>query len=185
MKKQMGFYFDQTRCIGCYACIVACKDWHDVSAGPNSWIRVKTIERGKFPDVFVSFLVAPCYHCADPVCVKVCPTKAIIKREEDGIVVVDRERCIGKKCSLCLQACPYDAPQFGEGENARMAKCDLCLDRWINGKKPICVDACPMRALDAGPLEELQAKYGRNVKAEGFTYHPIVRPSVVFKPKLE
>ena len=53
---QMGFYFDQTRCTGCYACVVACKDWHDVPAGPASWRKVATIEEGNFPDLFVAFL---------------------------------------------------------------------------------------------------------------------------------
>jgi len=52
---QMGFYFDQTRCIGCFTCIVACKDWHDIPAGPASWRWVHTIEKGKYPELFVSF----------------------------------------------------------------------------------------------------------------------------------
>ena len=58
---QMGFYFDQTRCIGCYACVVACKDWHDIPAGPASWMRVKTLELGKYPRPFVVHLPSPCY----------------------------------------------------------------------------------------------------------------------------
>lgn len=90
---QLGFYFDQTRCTGCYTCIIACKDWNDVAAGPASWRRVRTIERGEYPDLFVAFLSTACYHCAEPVCISVCPAKAITKREDDGIVVVDRDKC--------------------------------------------------------------------------------------------
>jgi anaerobic dimethyl sulfoxide reductase subunit B (iron-sulfur subunit) len=64
-----------------------------------------------------------------------------------------------------------------------MEKCDLCSDRWGEGKKPICVDSCPTRALDAGPLEELKIKYGTKLEAEGFIYSPQVKPAIIFKPK--
>jgi anaerobic dimethyl sulfoxide reductase subunit B (iron-sulfur subunit) len=182
---QTGLYFDQTRCTGCYACVVACKDWHDVPAGPASWCRVETIEKGKFPDVFVAFLARFCYHCAEPACVSACPVGAITKREEDGIVVVDREKCLGKdNCDMCLQACVYAAPQFGAEPNAKMQKCDLCIDRLAEGKQPICVAGCPMRALDAGPLDELLARYGEAREGEGFTYSAELKPSIVFKPKV-
>jgi len=180
----MGFYFDQTRCTGCFTCIVACKDWNDVDAGPASWRRVKTMEKGKYPDLFVAFLSATCYHCVEPECVSACPVNAISKRELDGVVVVDREACLGKdNCELCLQVCSYDAPQFGAEENAKMQKCDFCLDRLAEGKKPVCVDACPLRAMDAGPIEELMAKYGDIREAEGFVHSEKLIPSVVFKPK--
>lgn len=180
---QMGFYFDQTRCTGCFACVVACKDWHDVPAGPASWRRVMTIEKGEYPDLFVAFLSTACYHCVEPGCISACPADAISKRELDG-VVVDREACLGKdNCSLCLEECPYDAPQFGVEENAKMQKCDFCLDRLAQNKKPACVDACPMRALDAGPIEELRVKYGDTREAEGFVYSENLIPSTVFKPK--
>ncbi len=181
---QLAFYFDQTRCIGCYTCVVACKDWHDVPAGPASWRRVNTIERGKFPDVFVAFLSTSCYHCAEPACVSACPVDAISKRDQDGIVVVDRETCIGSECQMCLEACPYDAPQFGADENAKMQKCDLCIERWAEGRRPVCVDSCLTRALDAGFIEEMDAQYGSCKVAVGFTYDEMLRPSVIFKPKL-
>jgi anaerobic dimethyl sulfoxide reductase subunit B (iron-sulfur subunit) len=181
---QMGFYFDQTACINCYTCVVACKDWHDVPAGPASLIRVSTIEKGKCPEVSIHPMVNLCYHCGKPACVSTCPMGAITKREEDGIVVVDREMCQGKdNCSLCKDACPYDAPQFGAEENAKMQKCDFCFDRLAEGKKPACVDACLMRALDAGPIEDLRAKNGDIRETEGFVYGDECMPSIVFKPK--
>lgn len=181
---QLALYFDQTRCTGCYTCVVACKDWYDVPAGPASWIRVITIERGKYPEPFLAYLLTPCYHCAEPTCISACPVNAISKREQDGIVVVDREACLGRdNCQLCLEVCPYGSPQFGAEENAKMQKCDLCIDRWTEGKKPICVDSCPTRALDAGPIDEMRAKYGDSREAVGFTYDAKLSPSVIFKPK--
>lgn len=182
---QIGFYFDQTRCTGCGACIVACEDWHDVPAGTAKWMRVLYSEKGKCPEVFVSYLVMPCYHCVNPLCMPACPVKAISKRKQDGIVVVDKEACLGNaKCKVsCLKACPYDAPHFGPEPDAKMQKCDLCLERWAEEKKPICVEACPTRALDAGPLGELEASYGKVREAEGFIYSKKTAPSIVFKPK--
>ncbi len=183
---QLAYYFDQTRCTGCYTCTVACKDWHDVPAGPASWMRVATIERGKYPHPFLAYMASPCFHCAKPACVEACPVNAITKRKEDGIVVVDREKCLGKdQCELCLEACSYKSPQFGAEENAKMQKCDFCVDRWAEGKKPICIAGCPMRALDAGTIEEMQAKYGKARDATGFAYTDDLKPSVVFKPKLQ
>ena len=112
---------------------------------------------------------------------EVCPEDAITKRETDGIVLVDQDLCIG--CQMCKDACPYGAPQFEDDEDSDMQKCDLCLDRWPEGKKPICVDACPTRALDAGPLDELIEKYGSAQETVGFEYAEEVKPSVVFKVK--
>lgn len=184
---QLAFYFDQTRCTGCYTCVVACKDWHDIPAGPANWIRVTTIEQGKYPKPFLAFLRSSCYHCTEPSCLTVCPVNAISKREQDGIVLVDREVCLGKDgCGgLCLDACPWRAPQFGAEDNAKMQMCDLCMERWAEGKKPICVDGCLTRALDAGPIDEMGAKYGEAKEAVGFTHDDGLRPSVIFKPKLQ
>jgi len=183
-KAQLGFYINQTRCTGCATCIVACKDWHDIPAGPVSYRRLARKEEGKFPDIFVAYLTTSCFHCLHPACVPACPVGAIIKGEK-GIVLVDRKRCLGKdNCGApCLLACPYSAPQFAEEGEAKMEKCDFCVDRWHEGKKPICVSACPTRALDAGPLEELRKTYGDVYEAELFVYDEKCKPAVVFKPK--
>ena len=182
---QMGFYIDQSRCVGCYTCVIACKDWHDIPAGPASWRWVTTIEKGKYPKLFVAFFSLSCLHCAQPTCIPACPANAISKRKEDGIVVVDREVCLGNvECPMfCKDACPYGAPQFGAEEGARMQMCHLCVDRWSEGGKPICVESCPMRALDAGLLDELQDKYDDLREVEGFAYIQETRPSVVFKAR--
>jgi anaerobic dimethyl sulfoxide reductase subunit B (iron-sulfur subunit) len=182
---QLGFYFDQSRCIGCHTCVIACKDWHDVPAGPANWRRVTTIEKGKYPQLFVAFLSLSCMHCAKPTCIPACPVNAISKRKEDGVVIVDTETCLGnKECALfCLDSCPYDAPQFGAEDGAKMQMCDLCSDRIADGRKPICVEACPARALDAGPLDKLKAKYGSIRETEGFVFVEDNKPSILFKDR--
>ena len=182
---QMGIYFDQTRCTGCYTCTVACKDWYDIDAGPVNWMQIHIIENGRFPNPLIAYLALPCLQCANPPCVLACPVEAIVKRESDGIVIVDQEKCLGnRECrSLCLNACPWDVPQFSHDENARMQKCDLCLERLEQGQQAICVEACPMYALDIGPLDQLKVKYGDIIEAEGFSYSERFKPSVTFKPK--
>jgi anaerobic dimethyl sulfoxide reductase subunit B (iron-sulfur subunit) len=182
---QVGFYFDQTRCTGCGACQVACKDWNDIPAGPEKWMRMVYTEKGEAANIFVSYLAVPCYQCLEPVCIPACPVAAIAKREKDGIVFVDRAVCLGNTdCDeKCLKACPYDAPQFGPESGDKMAKCDFCAERWEQKKLPVCVESCPTRAFDAGPIEELMSKYGDIKEAEGFKYSKRTKPAVVFKPK--
>ena len=184
---QLCFYFDQTRCTGCFACSVACKDWYDVDAGPVNWMRVREIEDGDFPNIYVAYLASPCFQCINPPCAMACPAKAITRRRSDGIVAVDREKCLGnKECrTLCLSACPWEAPQFGPEENAKMQKCAFCLERLQQGRQAICVEACPMYALDIGTVKELRVKYGNALEqeAEGFRYSIRFKPAVVFKPK--
>ena len=97
--------------------------------------------------------------------------------------MAEAKRCLNCAGHLCKDVCPYAAPQFAEEEKARMQKCDLCLERWAENKKPICVEGCPVRALDAGPLDELKAKYGAVSAAHGFVYSKVAEPSVVSKPK--
>ena len=95
----------------------------------------------------------------------------------------EAERCLNCAGALCREVCPYNAPQFGVDENAKIQKCDFCLDRLNENKGPICVAACPMRALDFGPMEELVRKYGDVRKVRSFGYSPQAEPSIVFKPR--
>jgi anaerobic dimethyl sulfoxide reductase subunit B (iron-sulfur subunit) len=182
---QMGFYFDQTRCTGCYTCVVACKDWHDIKAGGVQRMRIIPTERGVFPDLFVAYLALACCHCENPPCATVCPVNAISKRKTDGIVLVERDKCVGsQECHApCLKACPWDTPQFDADDGGKMEKCDFCLDRLEKGQQTICVEACPTYALDAGPLMDLVKKYRHEVEAVGFSYQERFRPSILFKPK--
>jgi anaerobic dimethyl sulfoxide reductase subunit B (iron-sulfur subunit) len=181
---QLAFFLNQSRCSGCFTCVMACRQWHTPDCEAMNWRRVDTIEHGIFPNLKVSFLSLSCLHCQTPPCVSVCPTSAILKRKQDGIVLVDRDKCLGESaCGRCKEACPYGIPQFHPGDDFRMGKCDFCHDRLDQGKHPICVDACPMRALDAGPLDELLKRYGHDAGAEGFTFSEESHPSVLLKGK--
>jgi NADPH-dependent glutamate synthase beta subunit-like oxidoreductase len=106
--QQIGFYCDQTRCTGCDACVIACKQWHDIPPGPASWMRIQTIEEGHFPNVYLGFLPSRCLNCENAPCVTACPVDAIAKRQGDGIVLVDTEQCLGRDaCGHdCSNACP-------------------------------------------------------------------------------
>ncbi len=180
---QMGFYFDQERCIGCYACAVACKDKNDLPAGPAHWRRVRLTEDGRYPEVRLLRLSLSCNHCGEPACAAACPAGAITKRRQDGVVVVDRERCLGgDTCGrFCLEACPYDAPQFGAEPDPKMQKCDLCLDYLEAGQPPACAVACPMLALEAGLLEELEASHRVALSIEGVPDASGTCPSLRFR----
>ena len=182
---QMGFYIDQTRCTGCFSCVIACKDWNDVQAEKVSWRRVVAIEKGNFPDVFMCFLSVSCFHCEKPICAAACPVEAITKNRALGIVQVDQEVCLGgHECEFaCQKACPYDMPQFELNENSKMQMCTLCIERLAENKNPICVNACPMRALDFGPMDELKEKYGNVKEVEGFIHSEEINPSIIFKPR--
>jgi anaerobic dimethyl sulfoxide reductase subunit B (iron-sulfur subunit) len=171
MATQYGFSIKSERCVQCQACEVACKGANQVELGPK-WRRVYNFWDGQYPQVTNRNLSISCLHCAEPACLEVCPVGAITKRTEDGIVVVDRDVCIG--CQSCAKACPYGAPQFGR--DGTMQKCNLCLGRITQGDVPACVATCPGEALDFGPIEKL-IQLGSSASArklEGTT-----RPSLV------
>jgi anaerobic dimethyl sulfoxide reductase subunit B (iron-sulfur subunit) len=178
---QYGFYFDQSRCIGCNACTVACKQWNQLPPGPVKWMRVYQWETGSFPNIRVHFLTIPCYHCERPVCMKACPNDAIFKEDSYGVVLIDPKRCQGKR--MCWKACPYGSIMFASDEPGEKAsKCTMCIDRLKEVKKPICVLSCSMRAFEFGPLHELEARFGRIHELEEMPSGDLTSPSVVFKP---
>lgn len=150
---QLGFVHNNVDCIGCRACEMACKDKNGLAAGPR-FRRVQYIEGGKFPEVFAYKVNMSCNHCAEPACLPTCPTGAIWKHKENGVVDIDSTLCIG--CRRCEAACPYGAPQFDPADGL-VKKCNMCIDELESGRKPYCVMACMMRVLDIGPIDKIRA----------------------------
>lgn len=148
--KQYGFYFEADNCVECYACEVACKAANNVDLGVK-WRKVIPVWGGTFPNITNASVSLSCMHCGNAPCEAVCPTGAIQKRAEDGLVIVDREKCIG--CHYCFFACPFGVPQYGD--DGTMQKCIGCVDRLAEGKQPACVTTCPAECLHFGTLEEL------------------------------
>ena len=142
---QYAFYFDSTRCTGCRTCEMACKDYKDSSEGIH-FRKVYDYEGGACEldadgictsSAFVYHVSLGCQHCNDPACV---------------LVSVDAGKCIG--CGYCAMAGPYNVPTV-DRTLGHSVKCDGCAERVAEGKNPMCVDACPLRALEFGPLEDI------------------------------
>ena len=158
--EQFGFYFNANRCTGCKTCMLACKDYRNLDASVSfrqvyefvggSWSKD---ERGCWAqDCFAFYVSSACNHCASPACMEVCPTGAM------GLVSVDEHRCIG--CGYCALSCPYHAPKV-DRTVGHSVKCDGCSQRAREGSAPVCVEACPLRALEFGPISDLRARHGR------------------------
>ncbi len=139
------FAIDQSRCIGCRACVQACGE-----CGTHrgvSLIQLDTVDRS----ITTQTMPTVCMHCEDPTCAEVCPTDAI-KQNEDGVVQSSlKPRCIG--CSNCVNACPFGIPKY-VADFDQMMKCDMCYDRTSEGLKPMCASVCPSEALWYGTAEQ-------------------------------
>ena len=182
--KRLGLVIDLDTCVGCHACVVNCKEWNtggypaplsdinpygDKQSG--AWLnRVHSFEVGRGDESQTVHFPKSCLHCQDAACVTVCPTGASYKREEDGIVLVDEERCIG--CGLCSWACPYGAREM-DPLGGVMKKCTLCIDRIYNEnipeaqRQPACVNACPVRARHFGDLADPGSEVSQLVAERG------------------
>jgi Fe-S-cluster-containing dehydrogenase component len=143
------FVIDQSRCIGCQACVQACGECGTHRG--RSMIHLEEVDRA------ASTQTAPmvCMHCQDPTCAEVCPADAI-KQNEDGVVQSSlKPRCIG--CENCVEACPFGVPKY-VAEIDQMMKCDMCYDRTSLGVAPMCASVCPSQALWYGTREQFEAE---------------------------
>ncbi len=185
---QYGFYFDGQRCTGCKTCVMACKDNKDL--GPDLTLRrVYEYTGGNWEnkdglwsnDVFSYYVSISCNHCDSPICMANCPQGAISKDSDTGIVTSDPELCIG--CGTCVMSCPYGAPMIDQ-EKKKSVKCDMCAELVAQGKKPICVESCPLRALDFGEIGELREKYGDLAEIAPMPSHETTHPNIVINPSV-
>ncbi|MGO1118972.1 4Fe-4S dicluster domain-containing protein [Rhodovibrionaceae bacterium A322] len=197
-KTKLGLVIDLDICVGCHACAVNCKEWN--SGGHSAPMTDKnpygTDPTGVWFNRVHSFEVLhddghgsqtvhfpkSCLHCEDAPCVTVCPTGASYKREEDGIVLVNAEACIG--CKLCSWACAYGAREYDEDAGV-MKKCTLCVDKIYNeelpeeSRVPACVSTCPAGARSFGDLGDPESGVSRLV-AERQGYDLL--PELDYKP---
>ncbi|MCZ4282492.1 4Fe-4S dicluster domain-containing protein [Kiloniella laminariae] len=183
--KKLGLVIDLDICVGCHACAVNCKEWNTgghsapltdldpYGADPNGvWFnRIHSFEVvDEDNDSKTVHFPKSCLHCDDAPCVTVCPTGASYKREEDGIVLVDADKCIG--CKLCSWACAYGAREYDEDVGI-MKKCTLCVDRIYNenlpeaSRVPACVSTCPVGARSFGDLNDPQSAVSQLVVDRG------------------
>ncbi|HIQ06321.1 MAG TPA: 4Fe-4S dicluster domain-containing protein [Anaerolineae bacterium] len=159
-KKKYGFVIDISRCIGCHACTVACKEQWKVPVGHSrNWVLDMGI-RGSYPNLSQVFITGQCMHCDDPPCVEACPSGATYKRE-DGLVVIDEGTCIG--CGYCIPACPYDARFYNE-EKGVADKCNGCFNRVEEGELPACVATCVGGARMFGDFNDPNSLVSRMVR---------------------
>jgi formate dehydrogenase iron-sulfur subunit len=150
-----AFLLDLGRCIGCQACVVACKTGNELEPG-RQFISLIEQTRGVFPALEGGFKNHRCFHCIDAACVAVCPTGALFK--EGSMTRLNRSDCSG--CGYCVESCPFGVPEIFEG---RSSKCDGCADTVRAGGEPWCVTTCPSQALEWGERDMILAEARRRV----------------------
>lgn len=176
---QWGMVIDLRRCVGCYACTVACQIENGLDL-EERWNKVfKVGPEGHFPYLTYHNFTVACMHCQEAPCVEGCPTGAS-KREENGIVVVDENRCIG--CKFCVLVCPYGARRF-DHKRGIVRKCTLCISRLENGELPRCVETCQLKARYVGDLDDPEGELVQMIRKENaqpLYPHLGTRPSVYY-----
>lgn len=150
--KRYAMLVDTQRCVGCNACVLACKAENALPAyGFRNWITTET--HGVFPDLSMEIRSERCNHCDEPPCTSCCPTGAS-HIGEGGIVLVDQGKCTG--CKACVASCPYEARYVHP--DGFIDKCTFCIHRVQRGELPACVENCPTRALRFGDLEDPESE---------------------------
>ena len=180
----VGLLYDSTRCVGCRACVTACREAnglrpegtrvngvaYDAPSDLNA--RTKTIIRLYEVGSARGYVKNQCMHCVDPACVSVCMFSALHKTT-GGVVAYDPDSCIG--CRYCEVACPFNVPKF-EWATATptIVKCELCRHRLAEGKEPACTEVCPRQAVIFGTRADLLREAHARIGAAPTRYMPTV-----------
>lgn len=180
--RRYAMVIDLRRCIGCDACMVACKAEYDVPLGVfRTWVPYRVV--GKYPTVKKQFLPRLCNHCDDPPCVRACPVDATYQVEDGGFVLQRYDRCIG--CKACMASCPYNARFMLPAHRTRSAitsvvdKCTFCYHRVVQNLVPACVQTCIGRARVFGDLNDPDSEVSRLVARHATQ---VLRPEQGTKP---
>ncbi|OAG27726.1 4Fe-4S dicluster domain-containing protein [Thermodesulfatator autotrophicus] len=145
-------YHNPQRCIGCLACELSCTDWKGLPFGQANCRIFRFGPEKIHGKESMTFIYNSCFHCERAFCTEACPTGALFKRKEDGIVAFNENLCIG--CRACIMACPWGIPQWNSLKGT-IHKCDYCVERLEEGLEPACVTRCPMEALKFVKVEEV------------------------------
>ena len=162
-----GMLIDLKKCVGCHACAVACKEAHGTPPGITR-SHVKREFEGEYPDATMHIVPMLCMHCENPPCVEACPTEGATYKREDGIVVVDKEKCIG--CKYCMMACPYGVRDWNKAESV-VEKCTLCQHLTAAGEKPQCVKVCSVQCRFYGDLDDPESDASKAIAAKPDAAH--------------
>jgi Fe-S-cluster-containing dehydrogenase component len=147
-EKRYAMAIDTRRCVGCSACVIACKTENKVPAGFfRDWLEEEL--HGTFPNLTLEIRSNRCQHCSEPPCVTACPTGASFIAD-GGITLVSRNKCTG--CKACIAACPYDARYVHP--DGYVDKCTFCIHRLQKGLLPACVTVCPTKAMVFGDTND-------------------------------
>lgn len=171
-----SFFIDTTRCTGCRACQVACKQWHDLPAE-------ETENRGTFenpPDLSFStyklvrmreveaggklkwlFFPEQCRHCMEPPCLETADDEEAIYRDEKTGAVIFTANTKSLSADDIIESCPYNIPR--EAADGTLAKCDMCNDRVTNGLLPACVKTCPTGTMNFGDRDQMVSLAGQRL----------------------
>jgi formate dehydrogenase iron-sulfur subunit len=183
---------DESKCIGCKACQVACMSWNDLrdevgenvgvydnpsDLSPSSWTLMRFFEVETSPN-HLEWLIRKdgCLHCAEPGCLKACPAPGAIVKYSNGIVDFISENCIG--CGYCVTGCPFDIPRISKRDN-KAYKCTLCSDRVAVGQAPACAKTCPTGAISFGTKEDMKMyadKRALELKERGYANAGVYDP---------
>lgn len=176
----VGLLFDSTLCVGCKACVSACKEANDmppeISTKDALWDTpldisgktlnvIKVYKHGSFEhkdreENGFAFSKKCCLHCVDASCVSACPVNAMKKDVKTGVVGYDKDACIG--CRYCVAACPFGVPRFTyDTPTPQISKCQLCKHRWAEGKYAACAEVCPTGSTLYGKVSDLKAEIAR------------------------
>jgi len=196
IKEAVGMLYDSTVCVGCKACVSACKQYNETPSSfsstdelwdnpldndPKTYNLIKLYKEGtgavkdREKDGH-AYVKRQCMHCVDPACVSACPVTALTKDPKSGVVSYNKDACIG--CRYCQVACPYNVPKF-EFEKAfpQIRKCQLCSHRLEKGQIPACCEFCPTGACIFGKVDDLlaEAKKRLQYKAGSSQVYPVER----------
>ena len=174
MSKKRAFLVDAERCIGCFSCAMACKNFNQLEP-EIAWREVHPLDESIYPHRERAFYSLSCNHCEKPTCLEVCPVRAY-ERREDGVVVHHQDRCVG--CHNCVRSCPYGAPKYNPVAK-RAEKCSLCHERLDAGLAPACVQACLVSALQLVDLDTLHETNTLQFPA-GYPAMPRLNPGTRF-----